>query len=331
MPELFNVRRSGDRHTPPSAVNIMRPGKWGNPFPVTADVSQEQAVFMHALLVFNTPGMVDEIRQELAGRDMVCCCAPKPCHGHTLMAVANATPEELRQLRQQYQLPRDTINVVTQMRALFSDLKSAKSISGVSKEGFTDALRSSMITTMSLLSVYHQMGRRTVDQFVKKHRQLRAEATAWANALAGLDVRYERVVEEGLDDMPEVAVCHLSMPETDFYTLLRRLAVDPEQVTKPQGKPHPDDEAVDRFAAAMKAKLAAAREKGRAGWDDPEMCSELYLAKLLVGQTFRGNAGSLEDVANFAMMLHQRGADPEVLAEAARLAVMDIREQMLRS
>lgn len=28
---------------------------------------------------------------------------------------------------------------------------------------------------------------------------------------------------------------------------------------------HPDDAAVDRFAAAMKEKLAAAREKGRGG------------------------------------------------------------------
>jgi hypothetical protein len=31
---------------------------------------------------------------------------------------------------------------------------------------------------------------------------------------------------------------------------------------------HKDDIAVDRFAAAMKAKLAAARAKGRDGWDD---------------------------------------------------------------
>src|SRR5690606_3161045 len=36
------------------------------------------------------------------------------------------------------------------------------------------------------------------------------------------------------------------------------------------GKPHPDDEAVDRFAAAMKAKLKWEREeRGRHGWNDP--------------------------------------------------------------
>lgn len=81
--------------------------------------------------------------------------------------------------------------------------------------------------------------------------------------------------------------------------------------------PHPDDAAVDRFAAAMKAKLAKAREKGRGGWDNPDQCSVEFLAKLLVEHLGKGNAGTFEDVANFAMMLHQRGADPQVLAREA--------------
>lgn len=81
---------------------------------------------------------------------------------------------------------------------------------------------------------------------------------------------------------------------------------------------HPDDVAVDRFALAMKAKLAAARDKGRSGWDDPAQCSVEFLAQLLVGHISKDNAGNFEDVANLAMMLHQRGADPSVLAEAAR-------------
>lgn len=83
---------------------------------------------------------------------------------------------------------------------------------------------------------------------------------------------------------------------------------------------HPDDAAVDRFAAAMKAKLAAARAKGRGGWDDPNACTDELLAELLVGHLGKGNAGTFEDVANFAMMLRQRGADPQVLADAAKAA-----------
>lgn len=80
---------------------------------------------------------------------------------------------------------------------------------------------------------------------------------------------------------------------------------------------HPDDAAIDRFAAAMKAKMAAARAKGRSGWDSEEGCSDLSLARSLVSHIFKGNAGTFEDVANFAMMLHQRKADPVVLQFAA--------------
>ncbi|PBK05943.1 hypothetical protein CNQ84_00775 [Pseudomonas abyssi] len=79
---------------------------------------------------------------------------------------------------------------------------------------------------------------------------------------------------------------------------------------------HSDDVAVDRFAAAMKAKLAAARAKGRSGWDDPSACSIEYLAQLLHAHLRKRNAGTFEDVANFCMMLHQRGADPAALSEA---------------
>ncbi|SDJ60545.1 hypothetical protein [Pseudomonas indica] len=87
--------------------------------------------------------------------------------------------------------------------------------------------------------------------------------------------------------------------------------------TAPQ---HPDDAAVDRFAAAMKIKLAAARAKGRSGWDKPLRCRVETLAGMLVRHLRKGNEGTFEDVANFCMMLHQRGVDPQVLAGAARPA-----------
>ncbi|SDX04365.1 hypothetical protein SAMN05444064_110184 [Pseudomonas syringae] len=72
---------------------------------------------------------------------------------------------------------------------------------------------------------------------------------------------------------------------------------------------HPDNQAVDKFAAAMKTKLAEARAKGRHGWSE-SWVQDKELAELLVGHIPKGNAGNFEDIANFAMMLHQRGADP---------------------
>lgn len=66
---------------------------------------------------------------------------------------------------------------------------------------------------------------------------------------------------------------------------------------------HPDDLAVDRFAAAMKEKLAAARAKGRGGWDDKEDL-EAHLSNLLRSHVEKGDP---RDVANFCCFLWNRG------------------------
>jgi hypothetical protein len=71
---------------------------------------------------------------------------------------------------------------------------------------------------------------------------------------------------------------------------------------------HPDDIAVDLFAAAMKEKLAKARSKGRGGWDDPEQCTVDSLSQFLRSHVDKGDP---VDVANFCMMLHHRGSGIE--------------------
>lgn len=73
---------------------------------------------------------------------------------------------------------------------------------------------------------------------------------------------------------------------------------------------HPDDLAVDRFAAAMKAKLAKKRAEGRGGWDDPQECHVVVLARMLLEHIRKGDP---VDIANFAMMMHQRGAEAYLL------------------
>lgn len=73
---------------------------------------------------------------------------------------------------------------------------------------------------------------------------------------------------------------------------------------KGEGEPHPDDLAVDRFAAAMKVKLAKKRADGRGGWEDRSECSGEFLSGLLRRHVEKGDP---LDVGNLAMMLHQRG------------------------
>jgi hypothetical protein len=77
--------------------------------------------------------------------------------------------------------------------------------------------------------------------------------------------------------------------------------------------PHPDDIAVDKFAAMMKEKLKRSREKGRGGWDKPEECKVEFLAELTVGHVEKGDP---IDVANLCMMLVMRGVDNTALSQA---------------
>jgi hypothetical protein len=87
-----------------------------------------------------------------------------------------------------------------------------------------------------------------------------------------------------------------SLEKEERWRQVTRSVLDP--AAEP---PHPDDAAVDRFADAMKAKLAQAREKGRYGWQES---SAEYLSDALREHLPKGDP---VDVANFAMMLHQNG------------------------
>lgn len=91
----------------------------------------------------------------------------------------------------------------------------------------------------------------------------------------------------------------------------------PRVTAEPQPE-HPDDEVVDRFAAALKAKMAKSRIKGRECWNDPARTSEQMLAVELVQHLFKGNPGNITDLGCLAMMLSERNADPQMVADIAR-------------
>ena len=87
-----------------------------------------------------------------------------------------------------------------------------------------------------------------------------------------------------------------------------------------QSQPHPDDAAADRFAADIKAALARARRSGRDGWQDANVITTGGLAQQMAAQFLKRTPSTWVDIAAYAMMLHFRGADPSVLAEAIRAA-----------
>ncbi|MGE4460617.1 MAG: hypothetical protein AB7D31_15335 [Stenotrophomonas sp.] len=83
----------------------------------------------------------------------------------------------------------------------------------------------------------------------------------------------------------------------------------------PKSARHPDDAAVDAFAAALKAKLADARAKGRGGWRGDEPGMQQRLSDMLRAHVEKGDP---RDVANFCMFLHQRGEGISVPAPMPR-------------
>lgn len=98
-------------------------------------------------------------------------------------------------------------------------------------------------------------------------------------------------------DLPHVPVIWQAALGTVRSVLAASPAAAPETA-------HADDLAVDRFAAAMKAKMAQKRAEGRGGWDDKNTCSAARLQVMLVEHLAKGDP---VDIGNFAMMLWNRG------------------------
>lgn len=87
MPKVYNKRT--DKNIPPDAVYVGRPSKWGNPYKVGKDESREEVIAKYADwldgMICNNLLDLDELQ----GKDLVCWCAPLPCHADILLELAN--------------------------------------------------------------------------------------------------------------------------------------------------------------------------------------------------------------------------------------------------
>ena len=88
MPDIFSMRCGKDTY-PCWAVRIDRRTKWGNPFEIGKDGTREEVVAKYEAWLLSKPDLMLAAKLELAGKDLVCWCAPLPCHGDVLLRVAN--------------------------------------------------------------------------------------------------------------------------------------------------------------------------------------------------------------------------------------------------
>ena len=72
----------------PDDVYIGRPSQYGNPFKITKDTTRAEVIEKYREYVMANPGLLEEIRK-LKGKNLVCFCSPKPCHGDVILELAN--------------------------------------------------------------------------------------------------------------------------------------------------------------------------------------------------------------------------------------------------
>jgi len=98
MPTVFNRYKDVGKLGFQDAINIMRPSKWGNCFSHQYNAwveernrctSRQEAVDRYEQMVLSNPQMIKDIKRELRGKNLVCCCAPLICHGDILLRIAN--------------------------------------------------------------------------------------------------------------------------------------------------------------------------------------------------------------------------------------------------
>ena len=96
MPKVLNKRTD---KIPPDAVYVGRPSKWGNPMTVqqvrnlflniNLEEAHHRAIDWYREYIRLKPDLLGALH-ELRGRDLVCWCAPLPCHADILLELENA-------------------------------------------------------------------------------------------------------------------------------------------------------------------------------------------------------------------------------------------------
>lgn len=108
MPKVYNKHH---KDAPPGAVYVGRPTKWGNPFAIGEDhplhfkgdgtkpgdgypMSRQDVIdFYQHWITQEGHGLLMDL-SELRGKDLVCWCAPLPCHADILLRIANEPTED---------------------------------------------------------------------------------------------------------------------------------------------------------------------------------------------------------------------------------------------
>jgi hypothetical protein len=72
----------------PGAVYVGRPSPWGNPFVIGRDGTREEVIEKYRVWLPTQKVLMRNLHH-LAGKDLICWCAPQACHADVLLELAN--------------------------------------------------------------------------------------------------------------------------------------------------------------------------------------------------------------------------------------------------
>lgn len=87
MPRVLHKRG----RIPANAVYVGRPSPFGNPFIVGVDGERGECIELFKYWIHRPEqdALRERMKSELAGKDLVCHCAPLPCHAEVILEIVN--------------------------------------------------------------------------------------------------------------------------------------------------------------------------------------------------------------------------------------------------
>lgn len=88
-PKVLNKYTMGEEGR--NAIYVGRGSPWGNPFRISFAQSRDQVIDRFRCEILPTLDVAP-----LVGKNLICFCAPKPCHADVLLAAASALQREAK-------------------------------------------------------------------------------------------------------------------------------------------------------------------------------------------------------------------------------------------
>jgi Domain of unknown function (DUF4326) len=95
MAKVLNKHHIG--YIPKNAVYVGLGSPYGNENKIGKDGSRAEVIEKYRVWLETQPALIERVKRELKGKDLVCYCAPQACHADLLLKIANSEAQERRE------------------------------------------------------------------------------------------------------------------------------------------------------------------------------------------------------------------------------------------